>query len=171
MISLFSYLSGGGVLMLKISKLADYATVIMHWLSQHDSKYYSATAIAEQIGVGLPTVSKVLKSLNDAGLVSSLRGAQGGYQLSRAAAEISVADIITALDGRPAMTECSQVDSICQYDARCELRGNWQYLNARIYHLLNSVSLYDMTMPLIQSKGTLPFLSARQPQECHHVEK
>ena len=157
--------------MLKISKLADYATVVMHWLSQHKDDHYSATAIAEQIAVGVPTVSKVLKSLNDAGLVGALRGVQGGYQLSRSANAISLADIITAIEGRPAMTECSQIDGLCQYDARCELRGNWQYINARIYHLLDTVSLHDMTMPLIQSKGTSPFVTGHQPQECQHVEK
>ena len=137
--------------MLKISKLADYATVIMHWLSMHNDDCFSATVISEQVGIATPTVSKVLKLLNDAGLVTSTRGAQGGYHLSQSSECVSLADIISAIDGRPAMTECSHANGQCQYDHHCELRGNWQYINKVIYQLLDDLSLCDMTKPLCEN--------------------
>lgn len=130
--------------MLKISKLADYATVIMHWLSRHDAERFSAAAISEQVGIAMPTVSKLLKLLNNAELVTSTRGAHGGYHLSRSVEKISLADIISAVDGRPAMTECSHDSGHCQLDEQCELRGNWQHINKMIYQFLDQLSLRDM---------------------------
>lgn len=137
--------------MLKISKLADYATVIMHWLSVHNDDRFSASVVAEQVKISIPTVSKVLKLLSDAELVTPTRGAQGGYHLSRPAEQVSLADIISAVDGRPAMTECSHADNQCQLDHHCELRGNWQYINKVIYNLLDRLSLCDMTSPLCEA--------------------
>lgn len=131
--------------MLKISKLADYATVIMHWLSTHSDERFSATVISKQIGIATPTVSKVLKLLNDAELVTSTRGTQGGYHLSRPAEQVSLANIISAVDGRPAITECGDSESCCRYDHHCEIRGNWQYINNVIYYVLDKLTLQDMT--------------------------
>lgn len=138
--------------MLKISKLADYAVLIMHCLSQHMDERYSAAAVSERIGIAAPTVSKILKLLNEAKLVTSTRGTQGGYQLARASENMSLADIVTAIDGSPAMTECSQVNGCCQYDQHCELRSNWQYINDIIFKVLNHVTLRDMMTPLSHSK-------------------
>lgn len=140
--------------MLKISKLADYATVIMHWLSSRQEGCFSASVIAERTGIALPTVSKVLKRLNDVHLVTSVRGVQGGYQLSRPAEQMSLAEIISAVDGKPALTECSDKTRQCRYDRHCEIRGNWQYINQVIYDVLNRLTLRDMMSSL--SKEAIP---------------
>jgi len=134
--------------MLKISKLADYATVIMNFLAIRPEQVFSAAEIARQIQVAVPTVSKVLKLLSEAGLLISARGASGGYQLSKSAAEISLIEVITAIDGSPAITECSQKHKICSQESVCAVRHNWRLINQVIMSALRGLSLADMTKPL-----------------------
>lgn len=134
--------------MIKISKLADYSTVIMNFLSADPEACFSASLIAEQVHVALPTVSKVLKLLNEADLVSSTRGTHGGYRLARAPELISVAQVIEAIDGRTGMTDCCRAKNVCSNDGVCELRGNWQYISQIINDFLANVSLVDMAKPL-----------------------
>jgi len=137
--------------MIKISKLADYSTVVMHRLSSHQGHLYSAAAISEQTCIAMPTVSKILKLLNDAGLLTSSRGSNGGYQLAKSPEKISLAEIISAIDGKPAITECSSDDGLCAHDHYCKLRGNWQYINRIIYGVLDKISLLDMGSSLEKS--------------------
>lgn len=138
--------------MLKISKLADYATIIMCLLAEKGRDCCSSAQIASQTPVPPATVSKILKLLNEAGLVNSARGVNGGYRLARLPNTISVADIVTAIDGKPAMTECSQLASQCQHDSVCQLRSHWQLINGAVYDVLNSFSLVDLVGPLATIK-------------------
>ncbi len=140
--------------MLKISKLADYATVIMQWMSTYGDDRFSATMVSEHIGISVPTVSKVLKLLGDAGLVAATRGAQGGYALSRPARDVSIAEIITAIDGQLAMTECSAEDHACRHDQCCDMRSNWRYINNVVFDVLNRLTLHDMTVSSTLPKET-----------------
>ena len=144
--------------MIKISKLADYATVIMDFLASQQSHRYSAALIATAVHISTPTVSKILKLLHEAQLVNSERGVNGGYQLSRPPEEISLTAIIAAIDGQPAMTECSKGD-ICSLNNVCHLRGNWQFINRLIVSMLNNVSVADMSRPLgqVQEKVKLRY--------------
>jgi len=96
---------------LRISKLTDYGTVVLAQLAAGQSGIKSAADLATATGLGLPTVSKLLKSLAKAGLVISTRGSHGGYQLARAPGEISAANVIDALEGPVSITECSTNDS------------------------------------------------------------
>ncbi|MCH9643717.1 MAG: SUF system Fe-S cluster assembly regulator [Gammaproteobacteria bacterium] len=135
--------------MLKISKLSDYAVLIMNKLGSSDpNNCYSASALSEQTGIATPTVSKILKQLQEAQLLSSSRGANGGYQLSRRINDITIIDVIEAIEGPPALTECSQGDDICSFDHSCVLKHNWTYINRSIYKFLESVSIADMNQPL-----------------------
>jgi FeS assembly SUF system regulator len=134
--------------MIKISKLADYATVIMNFLSARSTEYLSASVIAEQIHVAIPTVSKILKLLNEAGLLTSTRGIHGGYRLARPPELINVAQVIEAIDGRTGMTDCCRAKDLCGNDGVCDLRGNWQYISQIINDFLANVSLVDMGKPL-----------------------
>src|SRR3990167_5611718 len=110
--------------MLRISRLADYATVIMNFLAEKPENRYSAAQVAAGIQMATPTASKILKLLNEAGLVNSERGVNGGYQLVKLPQYISLAEIITAIDGQPAMTECSKKEHGCSRCDFCQLRGN-----------------------------------------------
>ena len=134
--------------MIKISRLADYSTMILNFMASAPNQNFSASAIAEQTHVSLPTVSKLLKLLNDADLLISLRGANGGYQIAKSADQINLAEVITAIDGKPAVTECSKENHSCLHHDFCGLSGNWNVINQAILNFLKSVSLLDMRKPL-----------------------
>lgn len=131
--------------MLRISKLADYAILVMVELGRQPRAVLSAQVLSERAGIELPTASKVLKQLAHAGLVASYRGPSGGYAVERPAAEISVADVITAIEGPIAMTECSVNEGLCTVEARCNVRDNWQRISHAVSDALGAVSLAQMS--------------------------
>lgn len=131
--------------MLRVTKLTDYATLVMSVLATApDAAVVSAAELAERAGIELPTAAKVLKPLAAAGLVQGVRGANGGYRLARDARAISLADILTAMEGPLAMTECSIHHGQCGLEPSCHLRRNWQHINAVIARALAGVSLHSM---------------------------
>ena len=130
--------------MLRISKLTDYGTVVLGHLANGQSGFASAADIAAASGIGLPTVSKLLKALARAGLVSSTRGSHGGYRLSRPADQISAASVIDALEGPVSITECSASVSHCDFESICNVGGAWQRINVAIRRALDDISLKDL---------------------------
>jgi FeS assembly SUF system regulator len=132
--------------MLRISKLTDYAILLMVELTR-DGEMLSAHALAERIHVETPTASKVLKILAGSGLLESYRGANGGYRVNRSAAEISVAEVIAAIEGPIAMTECSVEEGLCSQEDNCDLRSNWQRISLAVAQALRDVSLAEMSAP------------------------
>ncbi len=142
--------------MLRVSKLTDYATAIMACLAEWDAGVLSAQVLSYRTRVGLPTVSKVLKQLAQAGLVVSTRGINGGYELARPAAKITVADIVVALEGPIGMTECSASSGVCDYEPYCGVRVNWQRINQVVVAALESVALTDMVKPPNAARSDTP---------------
>lgn len=134
--------------MLKLSKMADYGTVVMTAMICDPERSRSAAEIASTIHVPAPTVSKILKLLARGGLVVSLRGPKGGYLLSRPAARISLADIIHAMDGPIGMTECSVTPGLCTQEAGCTVRANWQRVNHAVLGVLRGITLDQMIEPV-----------------------
>lgn len=132
--------------MLRISKLTDYAILMMVELAR-DGEVLSAHALAERIGVEVTTASKVLKMLAGGGLLESFRGASGGYRVGRGAREISVAEVIAAIEGPIAMTECSVEAGLCSQEDSCGLRGNWQRISTAVARALQGVTLAEMSAP------------------------
>lgn len=132
--------------MLRIGKLTDYGTVVMTALAR-DARRLSASELAANLQLSVEVARKVLKLLSNAELVAATRGAQGGYQLARPAAEISMAEIIEALEGPIALTECSIHDHRCSVEQSCHARGNWHLINRAIRLALGQVSLADMAAP------------------------
>jgi len=133
-----------GKIVLRISKLTDYGTVVLAHLAGEPATVCSATDVADVTGIAVPTVSKLLKSLARAGLVTSTRGANGGYRLARDPGAISAADVIDALEGPVSITECSAIDSNCDYEDVCNVGGAWQRINIAIRRALDEVSLVDL---------------------------
>jgi len=131
--------------MLRISKLTDYGTMVLACLAAHPLERLPATAVTERTRLGLPTVSKLLKCFHRAGLVTSVRGAQGGYQLARPAALISATDIIDAVDGPVAITECSGEHSACDLEQVCSTGSAWQRVNVAIRRSLDELSLAQLS--------------------------
>jgi FeS assembly SUF system regulator len=129
--------------MLRISKMTDYAILIMVELSR-EGETLSAHTLAERVGIEVPTASKVLKLLAGNGLLQSFRGPSGGYRVPRPASEISVAEVIAAIEGPIAMTECSVEQGLCSQEDSCGLRGNWQRISLAVADALNKVSLAEM---------------------------
>ena len=130
--------------MLRVTKLTDYATVVLTALAARPRDVMSAAELAEQSGLEAPTVSKLLKPLAQAGLVEGFRGANGGYRLARDASAISLVEIVEAMEGPLAMTECSLHDGQCGISEQCGVRGNWRRINDVVADALRAVSLAQM---------------------------
>lgn len=132
--------------MIKLGKLTDYAIVVMGHLSREGSDAArSAHYLSEMTGLPEPTVAKVLKSLAQAGLVESLRGSAGGYRLSRPAAYITAADVITALEGPIAIVSCANGSGEdCKLEATCPAKNHWVPVNEAIQRALQAVYLTDL---------------------------
>ncbi|HEV7715799.1 MAG TPA: SUF system Fe-S cluster assembly regulator [Steroidobacteraceae bacterium] len=130
--------------MLRISRLTDYATVILATLAEAPERVQTSAALAEQTRLALPTVSKLLKQLQRAGLVASTRGLRGGYQLARPATQISAGEILDALEGPFALIDCASGHSHCDIQKTCRVGHAWQRLNLSIRRSLNEVSLAQL---------------------------
>jgi FeS assembly SUF system regulator len=130
--------------MLRMSKLTDYATMVLAELARGDGTLLTAADMAMRTGLTATTVSKLLKSLTRAGLVNSQRGAQGGYVLAREPDQISAAEVIVALEGPVAITECSTEHGSCDLESMCRVSGAWQRINVAIYQALQKISLAEL---------------------------
>jgi FeS assembly SUF system regulator len=133
--------------MLRISKLTDYAIMVMVALCERRGEVMSTQVLAEATHLEVPTVSKVLKLLGRAGLVRSFRGKNGGYCVEREAGSISVAEIIAAIEGPIAMTECSIEKGLCSQEPVCSLRSNWRRISSAVARAIEGVSLAEMSLP------------------------
>src|SRR5687768_5255045 len=130
--------------MLRIGKLTDYATVILATLAADRSRQLNAGTLAERTHIASPTVSKLLKQLQRAGLVNSTRGTHGGYQLAREPEQISAAAILDALEGPLALTQCSAGSGHCDIEHTCSTGRAWQKLNLAIRRSLSEISLAQL---------------------------
>ena len=137
--------------MLRISRIADYGVVLgtRSATLPHDD-VRSVRDLAAETGIPQPTVSKILKQLGREGVVDSTRGARGGYRLARRPDEVTVAEVIAALEGPIGVTECGGVDADhddCELSSRCVVRGNWQLINEAIAEALQQITLAEMAQP------------------------
>jgi len=130
--------------MLRMSKLTDYGTMVLAQLAASDAGWTTAGQVACATHLGPPTVSKLLKALVHAGLVVSSRGVQGGYALARPPAAITAAEILDALEGPVAITECSSSGGGCDLESYCRVGTAWQRINTSIRNALEGISLADL---------------------------
>jgi FeS assembly SUF system regulator len=154
--------------MLRMTKQTDYGIVLMTHLALEAGAQHSAPELAATLRIPLPMVSKILKLLARDGLLDSHRGVRGGYSLARSPEDISVADVIGALEGPIAMTECIEEAHVglpgdCSREPFCAVRANWQRINGVVRQALDSISLADMTRPfppavLVRLGGSRPGL-------------
>jgi FeS assembly SUF system regulator len=142
--------------MLRVTKLTDYATVVLTVLASEPDAVLSAAGLAERAGLEMPTVAKVLKPLAQAGLVEGFRGASGGYRLARDASEMTLVDIVEAMEGPLGMTECSVHAGACGIESSCGVRANWHRINDVVADALRNVTLSQML------EGTTPAPPARR---------
>lgn len=134
---------------MRLSSLADYAVVMMSAAARHcgGAARLNATLLAEETGLPLPTVQKLVSRLSSAGLIESARGTGGGFRLSRPAAAISLADIIEAIEGPIAMTACLEHGRHdCSIEENCRVKPHWNVVNGAVRGALAGVSLASLSM-------------------------
>jgi FeS assembly SUF system regulator len=139
-------------LMIRLSRLTDYGIVLMANLAQSEANSgpHNAREAAAEAGLPAPVVSKLLKTLARAGLLTSHRGSKGGYSLARPAADITVPEMIEVLEGPIRLTECAQHPGGCAQEASCHVREPWQHINAAIYDALAHITLADLAAPALE---------------------
>lgn len=134
-----------GIAMIKLSRMSDYAVVVLEALSRDAGTSLAATQIAQVSNLPEPTVAKVLKLMAGGGVVTSQRGANGGYMLARTPKDITVYDIVTAIEGRLGLTACVDGgDEPCALEAHCAMSGRWDIVNEAVRETFQSITLDDM---------------------------
>jgi len=130
--------------MLRVNRLTDYAVMLLVDLLQSEP-VHPAAELAAGSGIPLPTVSKILKQLVRAEILRSVRGANGGYGFARSPAEISMAEIIEALEGPIAVTGCVEDGGeVCDRQGACPMSSHWNAVNVAIRRSLDEVRLIDL---------------------------
>lgn len=134
--------------MIRLSKLTDYAVVMLSYMAAREGEVYTTARLAHCSVVPEPTAAKILKLLARGSILVSQRGSNGGYELARPAAEITVAEIIVAMDGPIALAACVEGSSDhCGVEQLCSMRGNWNRVNRAIRDALEDITLADMALP------------------------
>ncbi len=138
--------------MIRIGKMTDYGIVLLsYFASNPEAKAFTARDLALEAKLPLPTVSKILKTLCRGELLLSHRGVNGGYRLSQAADQISIARIIEVLEGPIALTECSghrgRSPDSCGLESHCPVMNNWQKISLTVRRALEQLTLQDMVLP------------------------
>lgn len=129
--------------MLKITKITDYGFVILvDMVNQDPGILHNAKDLSQRIDIPLPTVSKVLKILTQGGILISHQGSKGGYSLAKPPEEIKALEIIEAVEGPIAFTDCSS-EAGCERD--CQVSPSWQRVNSEVVRTLSGLSLTDMS--------------------------
>lgn len=140
--------------MIRITKQTDYGIVLLTHMAVRTERQWNAPDLAGETRLPLPMVSKILKLLVREGLLASHRGVKGGYSLAKPAEEVSMAEIVIALEGPIAITECI-VEGDCSHEAGCTVRGNWQRINEAIRSALEGITLAEMAQPKMPKLVTL----------------
>ncbi len=150
--------------MIRMTKLTDYGIVLLtHIARDLDRPTHNAPELAALAHLPLPTVSKILKRLAREGLLVPHRGAKGGFSLARPAPDITVADVIEALEGPIALTECSahQGPERCGIELSCPVTSNWRKINAVVLEALRGISLAEMAAPSLPASALASFRAGR----------
>ena len=148
--------------MMRLTRLADFAVVLMTHVAQHPERVHTASEAAVATQLPTPTVAKVLARLCREGLLTSIRGVKGGYRLARPPAEIPVGAIVNALDGPIALTQCIKLGAgRCEVEAVCPSRVGLHRINVAVRKALDDVSLADIATP------APTFQASPQPEATH----
>lgn len=179
--------------MFRLSKITDYGIVILAHLARDDRGFagpaagagsaagarpaapegartadgsvplHNAREVAAAVDLPLPIVSKVMKSLARDGVLKSHRGSKGGFSLTRDPGAITVEEMIAALQGPVALTECNSTADGCQIEGHCPVRDPWQVINRVVQVALSKITLADLIDPSFTSTGTTLQILSRSP--------
>ena len=150
--------------MFRLSKGTDYGIRILAYLARDAAgTTQNAREVAEGLGLPVPMVSKVMKSMARAGLLESHRGSKGGFHLSKRPSELSVADMIAALEGPVALTECQIGPLLCQHEGNCSVQEPWSVINRAVRGTLATITLEDLINPGFPATSPLLALQLTEP--------
>ena len=139
--------------MLRLSKKVDYGLMALMHLARHgDASSWSAREIAETYDIPGGLLAKVLQRLAQDGFVASQHGKKGGYTLARPASQISVAEIVQAIDGTLSLTECSSDDGNCLQFETCNVKSPLQRLHDRVVGMLSTLTIAQM----VEQESAIP---------------
>ena len=145
--------------MVILSKLADYGVIIATHLAAHSERQMTAAVLAQETSLPRATAAKLLKTLAHAGIVAGARGAAGGYRLARDARQISVVEVVAAIDGSMGVTQCTIHDD-CKRSSFCSTKPHWHRINMAVSTALGAITLAEMANPF----GLPPLRPASPPQ-------
>ena len=137
--------------MIRMSKMTDYGLVLVVNLARAGGSK-TARQLAQETDLTQATVAKVLKELSRHDFLVAMRGAHGGYRLHGVPESIRILDVIEALEGPIALTECSSApsDGQCSHEENCLVRAPWVQINDAVKQALADISLWDMARPTFQ---------------------
>jgi FeS assembly SUF system regulator len=133
---------------MRLSRLADYAVVLMTHIAQHPEQVHTAADVTMATRVPAPTVAKLLNGLGRSGLLASTRGIKGGYALARPATAIAVGEIVAVLEGPIALTQCIKKPGSCDIEAVCQSRLGLHRINLAVRKVLEEISLAEIAFPV-----------------------
>lgn len=132
---------------MKLSRMTDYAITLTTLMARQETQLHTVVALADKAGLGEPTVSQILKKLTRAGLLSSVRGASGGYCLGMGPQSMTMAHVVEAMEGPIALTRCLEqtAEDTCHIEALCGTKNSWIKVNAAVRKALDDLTLADIT--------------------------
>lgn len=155
--------------MIRLTRQSDYGIVLVSHLAAFPARSFGAPELAAQAKLPLPTVRKILKMLTQGGLLASHRGVRGGYSLARLPEQITVAEVVTALEGPIALTDCvDDSPGSCSHEAFCPLKPKWQRINAVVRQALSGISLSHLISPWPQVQDLSVAVPEPVPGQVYH---
>ena len=133
--------------MVRLSKLTDYASILLAQMAKHPLMLWSAGQLAEESSVPKPTCIKLLKLLVKSGVLNSTQGSRGGYSLARSPESIPIKTIIEAIEGPTAITECGTDEALCRLTDHCSVMSRWRELGDQVNSILTRTTLADLISP------------------------
>ncbi|MBF0179033.1 MAG: SUF system Fe-S cluster assembly regulator [Magnetococcales bacterium] len=130
--------------MLTINRMTDYATLLMTRFADQPERVFTATEIANGIPLTATTIRKLLRMLAHHGVLISQKGRKGGFRLARPASEISLAQVMEAMEDPLALTYCGQHKAVCSLEHVCQMRPHWHKIGEQIHTLLANTSLSQL---------------------------
>jgi FeS assembly SUF system regulator len=134
--------------MIRITRQTDYGILLLSQMASRPlAEVHTAKQAAQQSNIPLPMASKILKALAKGGLLVSHRGVKGGYCLATSAEEISIGDVIQALEGPIGITECAHSPGSCEREGSCPVQTNWKRISVAMREALDRIPLSEMVVP------------------------
>jgi FeS assembly SUF system regulator len=149
--------------MFRLSKLSDYAIVLMSRIAGGKGKVVTARGLSAETDIPWPTVVRLLKMLTAGGVLRSIQGRKGGYVLSRSPSKVSLIDIIEMIEGSFALTECNHETGNCGIQRSCQVHRHWRVINNAVRQSLAAITLADM------SGSTLTVVRMARHQQMREV--